>query len=286
MPEDLVVATSAEPVVASAPVATSTVAPATPEGGDTPVPNPADGAPADPETPETPEQAARKETSKRERKLARLHREIAEQKARAERAEQAERRWQEAEAKSRPPAEAPVGVKTLADFNFDPEAYADYKADQAKQATIKEVQQRQTSERNQQAQTKLTQSWSEKVTKADAKYEDWDEVVGDLKPTSPLHTAIMHPDLPNGEDVAYYLGTAKNHAEALRIAALDPFSQILAIGRLSATLAATPAKPNEPSKAPAPIKFVSGSGPTAKRLSDMSQDEFEKARRARIAQRR
>lgn len=280
MSDEIVVAPAAEPVIASAPVATTTVAPATPEGGDTPAPNPAEGAPADPETPETPEQAARKETSKRERKLARLHREIAEQKVRAE---QAERRAQEAEAKSRPPAPAEA-VKTLADFNFDAEAYADYKADQAKQATIKEVQQRQTSERNQQAQTKLTQSWAEKVTKADAKYEDWDEVVGDIKPTSPLHTAIMHPDLVNGEDVAYHLG--KNPAEALRIAGLDPFSQILAIGRLSATLAATPAKPNEPSKAPAPIKPVSGSGPTAKRLSDMSQDEFEKARRARIAQRR
>ena len=122
------------------------------------------------------------------------------------------------------------------------------------------------------------------VEKAHEKYEDFDEVVGELKPTSPWSNALMRSE--NGEDIAYYLGKDKAK-EGRRIAALDPVSQILEIGRISAKLELQPQERKTPSEAPAPIKPVGGSNaPSSKKLTDMTQDEFEKKRRAQIAARR
>lgn len=99
---------------------------------------------------------------------------------------------------------------------------------------------------------KLSESWEEKVNRV--KYDDFDEKVGDLKPTSPWSIALMQAE--NGEEVAYYLGT--HAAERKRIFALDPLAQAREIGKLEQKLSA-PQSPQKPSKAPAPIVPLSGS---------------------------
>jgi hypothetical protein len=45
--------------------------------------------------------------------------------------------------------------------------------------------------------------WETKASRAEGKYEDFDDVVGELTPTTPFAMAIMEAE--NAEDVAYYL---------------------------------------------------------------------------------
>ncbi len=118
-------------------------------------------------------------------------------------------------------------------------------------------------------QERLVNDWEKKAAKADAKYDDFDTVVGDLKPTNPLVMAIMQAD--NGADIAYYLGS--HVKEAHRIASLDPVSQVREIGRLEARLLAEPPKPKV-SSAPAPIAPVSGSAgaPTDQLTAEDAKD--------------
>lgn len=134
----------------------------------------------------------------------------------------------------------------------DIEEYAKAKAEYA----TRQAKQKDEAERSSQAQKKfyedLTASWEEKVEKFEA--EDFETVVGELKPVNALIVAIMDED--NGPQVAYHL--AKNPEEAQRIAGLTPLRQAKEIARLAAKLASEPAKPKTPSKAPAPIAPVTG----------------------------
>ena len=242
------------------------VAPATPSEPEAPAPAEAVEAPTDqntgeqapPATPEgekpeevTPEQAAKRRQNRLDRKLDKAYRQKAEAQARAE---FLEKRVAELE---RP--KAPEGEPKLEQFDYDPEKYATAKAEYAKTQAAKELETKQKAETAKQAQAKLLTAWEEKVTRAEDKYDDWQEKVGELQPTNALISAIMEAD--NGEDVAYYLGT--HPKEAQRLAQLSPLSQVREIGKLEAKLASTPEKPKAPSKAPAPITPLKGVAATA-----------------------
>ena len=112
----------------------------------------------------------------------------------------------------------------------------------------------------------MNATWEEKAARGDSKYDDFEEVVGEIYPNTPLTAAMMRAK--NGDDVAYHLG--KNLSEASRIASLDPIDQILAIGELSAKLLATPPTARTPSKAPPPIEPVTGKSSSA---SDAPSEE-------------
>ena len=105
----------------------------------------------------------------------------------------------------------------------------------------------------QRAEAKLQGDWETKVVKAASKYDDFDEVVGDLKPVTPWAIAIMQAE--NGADIAHYLGSHIQEAE--RIVALDPHSQVREIGKLEVKLSLAPEAPKKPSQAPKPIEPVS-----------------------------
>ncbi len=205
---------------------------------------------AKPEKELTPEQLAAKRDRRAQNKLEKAYRVRAEAQARAD---VLEKRLADLESKSKTQAPS-EGAPTLAQFDYDPEKYAEAKAEFAKTQFSKETEAKQKSDYQKQAQQKLVDGWEEKVAKAEDKYDDWQEKVGDIQPTAPFVAAFMEAD--NGEDIAYYLGT--HPKEAQRIASLTPLSQVREIGKLEAKLQSKPVEPKVPSKAPAPITPLAG----------------------------
>lgn len=197
-------------------------------------------------TEEVPKEAPKPGKNSFDRKIDRLYRDRAEQKARAD---LLERQLEEL----KPKAQTIQGAPRIEDFN-DIDEYANAKAKFEAENILKSHQASLQAENNKRQLQSLASSWEEKSTRADGKYDDFDEVVGDLKPVNALTIAIMQAE--NAEDVAYYLG--KNLKEAQRLAGLDPIAQIREIGRLEAKLLSDPPKPKTPSQAPAPISPLSG----------------------------
>ena len=222
-----------------------------PEAKEAPKPPVAEAATPEPKTepeptveaPETEEKA----TSRRfERRIDRAHRRAAEAQARAELAEK-----QLAEVKAQQAPKVSSTEPRMEDFT-DVKEYAKAFANFEKENALKDYERKQRETAFQTRQVKMTQDWEAKAVKASSKYEDFEEIVGDLKPTTPWAEAIMRSE--NGEDVAYHLG--KHPQEARKIFSLEPQDQFLEIGRLSARLANVETKLKTPSKAPAPITPV------------------------------
>ena len=225
---------------------------------------------------ETPEQAAKRQGRRFERRLDKAYRERAEAEARAKLAEEKLNSLQAPK-----PAED-TGVPRLDQFDYDPEKYAKATAEYEKGKALKEYEAKQRAEAVKASHDKLVSSWDEKVEAASEKYEDFNQVVGDLKPPNGLISAIMQAD----PAVAYHLG--KNSKEAERVAALSPVAQILEIGRLEAKLTAAPEKPKTPSKAPEPIKPLSGTGGTQSDVPTEADDmkSWMRKRTKQVASRR
>ena len=222
-----------------------------PEAKEAPKPPVAEAATPEPKTepeptveaPETEEKA----TSRRfERRIDRAHRRAAEAQARAELAER-----QLAEVKAQQAPKVSSTEPRMEDFT-DVKEYAKAFANFEKENALKDYERKQRETVFQTRQVKMTQDWEARAVKASSKYEDFEEIVGDLKPTTPWAEAIMRSE--NGEDVAYHLG--KHPQEARKIFSLEPQDQFLEIGRLSARLANVETKLKTPSKAPAPITPV------------------------------
>ncbi len=233
--------------------------------------NPAEPAPVDKAAP-TPEQAEKQSGSRRfERKLDRAIRREAEASARAD---LLERQLNEL----RQPKAASQGEPKMSEFS-DIEEYAKAKAEFEKGNLRKEFEAQRHADTQKEQHTRLLSEWETKATRAETKYEDFDEVVGELEPNAPWTVAIMRAK--NGEDIAYHLG--KNIQEAKRIMSLDPIDQFLEIGELGAKLAATPVKPKEPSRVPAPIDPVGGTKSAGNDVPSSQDDMATWARKFRKA---
>ena len=206
----------------------------------------------------TPEQAAKREGRRFERRLDKAYRQRAEAQA------EAEVLRKQIAALQQP--KAPEGEPKLEQFDYDPEKYAAAKAEFAKSQATKDFEAKQRADAGKQSQQRLVSAWEEKVERGIDKYDDWQDVVGDLQPTNAVLSAIMEAE--NGEDIAHYLG--KNAKEAKRIAELPVVSQIREIGKLEAKLLSEPVKPKAPSKAPAPITPLTGAANVA---SDQPSDQ-------------
>lgn len=229
-------------------------APAVPEGVEQPVEGgesaekpAAESAPA--ETPEGEKPAEPEDTPDKrgrnalERRVRRALREKAEAEAKAA---ELQRKLEESK-----PKEQDTAAPRLEEFS-DIEEFAKAREEYGKRQALKELTARQQAEAQQRELVEITTSWETKVSRA--KHDDFDEVVGDLKPINTFSLAIMEAE--NGEEVAYYLG--KHPKEAARIATLNPRAQIREIAKLEAKLLSEPPKPKTPSKAPAPISPVGG----------------------------
>lgn len=129
--------------------------------------------------------------------------------------------------------------------------------------------------------------FQEKVQAFRATHPDFDTVTGN--PTLPI-TPAMADVILDTEDppaVAYYLG--QNPSEAAAIAQMTPVQIARAIGRLEAKLSAPPAaseaaprqpEPKTVTRAPPPVTTLTGAPAVRKSYEDMSQEEYEQARRA------
>jgi hypothetical protein len=257
----------AAPEAPEAPAAPPQAPAAAAAEGDTAVAqNTAEQAPAtapEGEKPATDQDPEKKRESRRfERRLDKAYRKAAEATARAE---FLEKQLNELRAKATPADSADPAAPKLEHFD-DIEKYAAARAKYEADKAVKDYQTRQQGETQKQAQARLVQEWETKAERGGGKYDDFDEVVGDIKPTAPWSMALMEAE--NGDEIAYYLG--KNIKEAQRIASLPPVSQIREIGRLEAKLAAEPQKPKTPSRAPAPITPLTGAAPV---VSDVPSDQ-------------
>jgi hypothetical protein len=205
----------------------------------------------------------RRQSRRFERRLDKAYRREAEARARAD---LLERQIAEIRAQARP-ADDP-GAPRLENFK-DIEEYAAAKAKHESEKALKEHQAKQRTEAQKREQAELVEAWEAKAERASSKYDDYDEVVGEMKPDSAIAVAIMEAE--NGEDIAYYLG--KNLKEAERIAKLNPRAQIREIGRLEEKLLANPpTKPKTPSKAPAPINPVTAAAPVVSDVPSEADD--------------
>lgn len=257
------VATEVAAPAAAAPAAPPPAAPpAEPVATDSAEQATSASAPQETETSTTEEQPEKRRSGSFERKLKRLYREIGEHKARAD---LLDRQNAELRQQSKPPAD-PTEPK-LESFT-DLEEYAKAKADHAvKKASQQAEQERQTKAQREFVEN-LTASWDDKVEKFVDENPDFESLVGELKPVNALTIAIMDED--NGPQVALHL--AKNPKEAHALAAMPPLKQAKEVAKLAARLAAEPAKPKTPSKAPAPITPVGGKSGGANALPQDSDD--------------
>lgn len=239
---------------------------------------PAESAPATPPEGAQPEkttddQEKRSGSRRFERRISQAIRRAAE--ARAE-ADQLRKQLEELRKPQQP---VDSGAPRIQDFD-DAEKYAEAREKYARENERKRLETEQRTKAQREEFERLTSSWEERSTRGAEKYEDWDEIVGEMKPNSAMALAIMEED--NGDDIAYHLG--KNLKEAERIAALPPRAQIREIGKLSVKLAAAPPKPKTPSKAPAPISPVSGTkAAEATEVKDgMDYKDFVKVRNRQL----
>ena len=203
-------------------------------------------------------------------KINRLYKQVAEEKARREFFEGQVNAFRQSVA----PQQGEPDFANFTDINEYKKALVEH----TKARTVQEYDQYQQQRANQYQQHMFEQNWNAQVDKAAAKYDDFDTVVGELKPVSPWSQAIMQAQ--NGSDIAYYLGT--HMREAQRIATLHPVDQIREIGKIEAKLLLTPPTPKSASKAPAPISPLSGSAHTETTLTDGM--DFEKFRKLRNKQ--
>ena len=208
-----------------------------------------------------------KQSSRRfERRIDRATKRAAEAQARAE---LLERRLAELEAQKRPPEPGEPKMDQFTDI----EEYAKAREKWGANRALREHQTKQRQAQQQAAVKKLTQDWEAKSSRGMQKYDDFDEIVGELKPQSAWAVAVMEED--NGDEIAYYLG--KHLKEMHKIAALTPAGQIREIAKLSIKLAATPEAPKKASKAPPPINPVTEpAAPSGELRENMPFEEYRK----------
>lgn len=198
----------------------------------------------------TPEQAAKRESRRFERRLDKAYRKAADAEARAKLAEE---RFAELNKPS-----ALEGAPKIENYDYDPDKFTEAMTKYATEQAGKKVEADQSRNAQERIIASLQSAWESKVERAEDKYDDFLQVVGELKPDNAFTAAIM--DAENGEEIAYHL--AKNEKEFNRIANLHPLAQAREIGKLEAKLQMQPVKPKVPSKAPAPIVPLAGDGAT------------------------
>lgn len=168
------------------------------------------------------------------------------------------------------PEDAPPKREDFDDYETYLEARADYKAEQKVKAVLAEQQTRTQQQTQQSSESQRLARYQQDLDKARSSIPDFDEVTGeaDVPVTQTMRDAILESDV--GALLTYHL--AKNPAEAERIARLSPIAQAKAIGQIEASLASKPAP--QVSKAPAPIKPISGASGGHADPSKMSMDEY------------
>lgn len=190
--------------------------------------------------------------------------------------------------KSAPPAEPTPAVNTSPDGkpeldNFDDyeqynEALMDWKlGERDKQSSINALAESEEIERQERAN-----NFEQKASVFRTKQADFDEIakspeISHVYGQAP-HLADIVESSEAGPEIAYYFGN--NPDKAAEIAAMAPYQAAIEVGKLEAKVQTAP-KPKNITKAPTPISTVGGGhDPAEKSVDDMSQAEYEAARKA------
>ncbi|MFA5186991.1 MAG: hypothetical protein WC551_10965 [Patescibacteria group bacterium] len=157
-----------------------------------------------------------------------------------------QRKWEREQVLKAQMPSAPAGTPTPDQYET-PEAYLDALATRKAQDMVE-------AQRVAREQSDADAAFYDRVEQAHDKYENFAQVVQNpnLAITEVMAQTIKASEL--GPDVAYYLGT--NPEEATRISRLNPFLQAKEIGRIEATILATPPPVKKSTSAPAPINPV------------------------------
>jgi len=163
--------------------------------------------------------------------------------------------------------------KDFQDYESYMRALVRYELKQEQETAHKETRAQQEAR----AESQRAQALREKFASIEEKYPDFHDAISDDK--LPFNGAILAyiEDSKVGGDVAYHL--SQNRAEFTRIASLPPIQQVVALNALEAKLTAPP----KPTNTSAPIRPNGGNSAGSKSMLDMSQEEFEKHRKARLA---
>ena len=124
-------------------------------------------------------------------------------------------------------------------------------------------------------------SFKEKIEAATDKYADFEEVA--YSDAAPITIGMVEcfKDCDNPVDVAYHLGM--NLKDCASISRMTPTAAAIAIGKLDAEFTKNPPKPppvKKVTEAPPPIKPLGGSAIVSKNPKDMTQAEYEAARKS------
>lgn len=181
---------------------------------------------------------------------------------------------------------------TFDDIEAYESALLDYSDQRAAWVAKREVKAARADDARKQHETMIAQqeqqaqaAFKARREKAVERYSDFDAVTQnpDITVSPVIAQAIIHDD--QGADFHYYFG--KHPEEAARVSALNPYSQLVELGRISSKFdkpAETPAPKAEAkpavSAAPKPIKPISqAASEPSKDLENMSMDEYAATRR-------
>lgn len=167
--------------------------------------------------------------------------------------------------------DAPPKREDYDDYEAFLKAEARFEARQEMQQFTRAQQERAQNERRVQSESQQVARYQSDLNKARETIADFDDVLdaaGDVPVTQTMRAAILESDV--GALLTYHL--AKTPAEAERISKLSPARQAMAIGAIEAEITRKAAP--QVSKAPAPIKPISGSSGGHADPSKMSMDEY------------
>lgn len=207
------------------------------------------------------------------------------------RAEAAEQRAKELEEKGQPNAgnrgaktDAQEGKPTLADHDFDQEAYMDALADWRVSQRLAERDSKEQSRQKQSQEQEQIQQFHGRLSEFQAANPGkWEAATqAPINFTPPMLEVIATSDV--GPHIAVYL--AENLDRADEISRMTPFAAAAALGRLEASMgaakpAATPPKPTSVTKAPPPPSTVGGGSTVRKDLASMEVADHLEAVRAK-----
>ncbi len=196
------------------------------------------------------------------------------------RAEAAERRAQELEQQRKPEPQQPVqsdGKPTLADHDFDQEAYLEALADWRLNQKLTERDSQEQAKQKQAQEEEKKAKFQERIQQYEAEYPGkWDAAVkAPINFTEPMLEVIASSEV--GPHIAGYL--AENLDRADEISRMTPYAAAAALGRIEASFSAPkpvtpPAPPRTVSKAPAPAPTVQGTAVARKAAHEKSVEDF------------
>lgn len=204
------------------------------------------------------------------------------------RAEAAERRAQEMEQQRMPPEpKKPAqseGKPTLADHDFDQEAYLDALADWRLNQKLSERDTQEQAKQKQHQEQERKAKFQERLQHYEAENPGkWDAAVkAPINFTEPMLEVIASSEV--GPHIAGYL--SENLDRADEISRMTPYAAAAALGRIEASFSApkpqtTPVPPKTVTKAPAPPPTVGGGSVVRKDLASMEVADHIEAVRAK-----